>query len=170
MAGTGSSSERGAATGQVAADFYRVLGVGYSATPKEIARAYRELMKAAHPDRQPPQFRPAAEERAKDLNRAYSVLSQPASRRAHDIEIKAAAVQERVMSSYFGGMGMPGGAADPLGEALRRERTAAERGEVREADRGAMVSVLLVFGGVTLALIAWLILWAALSWMAQAVF
>ncbi len=62
-------------------DFYEVLGVGRNATQDEIQRAYRKLARENHPDINSD---PAAEERFKNVSEAYSVLSDPATRRRYD--------------------------------------------------------------------------------------
>ena len=62
-------------------DFYEILGVGRNATQDEIQRAYRKLAREYHPD---VNADPAAEERFKDVSEAYSVLSDPATRRRFD--------------------------------------------------------------------------------------
>jgi DnaJ-class molecular chaperone len=139
-------------------DYYKLLGVPYSATFQEITRAYREAMKRAHPDRHRPERRAAAEERAKQLNRAFTTLSRAESRRAYDAEIKATAVQDQIMSRYVGGFVVPGEATDPFGESLRRTQTKAERADQKRTDRSATVSIFLVFAGIAVALIAMLLL------------
>jgi DnaJ-class molecular chaperone len=140
-------------------DYYKLLGVPYSATFKEITRAYREAMKRTHPDRQSPEQRAAAEERAKQLNRAFTTLSKAETRRAYDAEIKASAIQDQIMSRYAGGLGMPGAGGDLNGESLRRTRTREERADQLRADRSAIASMLIVFAGITLFVIALLVLW-----------
>lgn len=62
-------------------DFYDVLGVGRDASQEEIQRAYRKLARTYHPDLNKD---PAAEERFKDISEAYSVLSDPATRKRYD--------------------------------------------------------------------------------------
>ncbi|HEX6932567.1 MAG TPA: J domain-containing protein [Streptosporangiaceae bacterium] len=64
-----------------ARDFYEILGIGRNASQDEIQRAYRKLARAYHPDLNAD---PAAEERFKDVSEAYSVLSDPATRRRYD--------------------------------------------------------------------------------------
>ncbi|MEU0919268.1 DnaJ C-terminal domain-containing protein [Streptomyces cyaneofuscatus] len=65
----------------MARDFYEVLGVSRTASQDEIQQAYRKLARKHHPDVNKD---PAAEERFKDLNEAYSVLSDPKTRARYD--------------------------------------------------------------------------------------
>jgi curved DNA-binding protein len=64
-----------------ARDFYAALGVARGATPEEIQRAYRKLARTYHPDINKD---PSAEERFKEVSEAYSVLSDPDTRRRYD--------------------------------------------------------------------------------------
>lgn len=59
-------------------DPYRVLNVPRDADPAAIKAAYRRLAKECHPDRNPGDAR--AEQRFKDLSRAYGILSDPMKR------------------------------------------------------------------------------------------
>ena len=63
-------------------DPYEVLGVGPSATGADIARAYRRLARAVHPDSRPGD--PAAAGQFRALSEAYALLSDPARRAAWD--------------------------------------------------------------------------------------
>ena len=152
-------------------DYYQLLGVAYSANKDEITKAYRMVMKRAHPDRRRPEHRAAAEERAKLINRAYAVLSHPDQKRAYDESIKVKMVQGQIMSHYFGGFGAPGGlSGDQNGESLRRKATTHEKVERRQANRSAIVTILIIFGGMTAAIIAVLVVWTVLSALLSTVF
>jgi molecular chaperone DnaJ len=62
-------------------DYYEILGVPRSADTEAIRSAYRKLAKQLHPDVNKD---PAAEERFKEVNEAYSVLSDDQRRAAYD--------------------------------------------------------------------------------------
>lgn len=149
-------------------DYYEVLGVPYSATTEDITRAYRRAMKRIHPDRQRSDKRAAAEEAAKLLNRAYMTLRRAESRREHDLTLRHKVVQHQIMNTYVRGFG--GQDADIYGDRLRRRPTEAERRDQQRDDRNAMLSVIIVFGGVTLAVVMGLVIWAALNLLAEQIF
>ena len=62
-------------------DYYEVLGVARNASEEEIRRAFRRLAFQYHPDRN---REPKAEEKFKEINEAYQVLSDPDKRRRYD--------------------------------------------------------------------------------------
>ena len=63
-------------------DYYEVLGVEKNADDAAIKRAYRQLAKKNHPDVNPGDK--DAEERFKEINEAYQVLSNPQKRAQYD--------------------------------------------------------------------------------------
>lgn len=81
-------------------DPYEVLEISRAATPEEIKSAFRKLASKHHPDRNPGDH--GAQERFKEINAAYQLLSDP---------------QKKAMFDRFGaaGVGAAGGAGSPFG-------------------------------------------------------
>ena len=63
-------------------DYYKTLGVSKTSTEKEIKQAFRKLARKLHPDVNPGDK--AAEAKFKEINEAYEVLGDPASRKKYD--------------------------------------------------------------------------------------
>ncbi|MGD8398494.1 MAG: J domain-containing protein, partial [Anaerolineae bacterium] len=63
-------------------DYYETLGVSRDANEKEIKSAFRRLARKHHPDVNPDDAQ--AEERFKEINEAYEVLSDPEKREKYD--------------------------------------------------------------------------------------
>ncbi len=63
-------------------DYYALLGIDKSASQAEIKKAYRKLARKHHPDLNPDDKQ--AENRFKDINEAYEVLSDEENRKKYD--------------------------------------------------------------------------------------
>ena len=90
-------------------DYYDVLGVPKTATADDIKKAFRKLARKHHPDAG------GSEERFKEINEAYEILSDDEKRKQYD-----------EYGRYFGGTMPPGGAGAP-GPAGRVAAPAAAR-------------------------------------------
>jgi len=91
----------------MARDYYETLGVSRDADKEEIKRAYRRLARKYHPD---VNKETGAEERFKEINRAYEVLSEPELRERYN-RFGEAGVTAGAGVGY-GDMGDMGGFAD----------------------------------------------------------
>jgi hypothetical protein len=70
--------------------YYTVLNVKEKATPSEIKTAYRDLIKQVHPDtitNLAPFLRRIAEDKAKEITEAYTVLSNSSKRSEYDSQL-----------------------------------------------------------------------------------
>jgi molecular chaperone DnaJ len=65
----------------MARDYYNILGVPRNASQDQIKKAYRDLAMKLHPDRNKD---PSAQEKFKEVNEAYAVLSDEKKRRQYD--------------------------------------------------------------------------------------
>ena len=88
-------------------DYYEVLGVERGADDAALKRAFRKLAQQWHPD---VNTEPEAQERFKEINEAYQVLSDPSRRQAYDMFGKAG-VSGAGADGGFGNAGF-GGFAD----------------------------------------------------------
>src|SRR5215212_6253151 len=117
----------------MARDYYEVLGVAKSASVDDIRKAHRKLVRQYHPDRNPGDKK--AEERFKEVQAAYDVLSDPDKRKQYD---------RGGFNPFSGGAGGAGGGGRTRG-APRAERGRDLETEVslsfEQAVEGAQVSL-----------------------------
>lgn len=88
---------------------YDILGVEKSSTPDEIKKAYRKLAHQYHPDKNP--GNKAAEDKFKEANNAYEILSDPQKKSNYD-RFGAAGAQAGFGGGNYSGSsqgGFPGG-------------------------------------------------------------
>ena len=76
-------------------DYYKILGVSQGASPEELKKAFRNLSKKYHPDLNKD---PDAEEKFKEINEAYSALS---NKKPADASV------EDLFKNFFGGNANP---------------------------------------------------------------
>lgn len=142
-------------------DYYKLLEIPETATPDQIKRAYRAAMKRSHPDRATAEQKEESERLTRFLNEAYRVLTDPAERRKYDMDRRATAIQDELMSRYVGGFGMPGGRNDVYEEILaaaREQNRQQRRRHDRHATRGLLTMFVLLLIAALLVLFAWAIL------------
>lgn len=132
-------------------DYYEVLGVAKDASADDIKKSFRKLAVKYHPDRN--QGDSAAEEKFKEINEAYAVLSDPDKRKKYDTfgstDFHQQYSQEDIFRNFdfsgtFKDMGMGGGDdifSRLFGGAFRRAGGGFRRGPQKGTDLSLEVTV-----------------------------
>jgi len=120
-------------------DYYQILGIPRDASAEDIKRAFRQLAHQYHPDLNPD---PQAEDRMREINEAYEVLSDPDKRRLYD---QGEYAQENNTGPFTGGFGDFGfgDLFDAFFGSAFRQTTTRERAPQRGADLRTKVQVTL---------------------------
>jgi curved DNA-binding protein CbpA len=136
-------------------NYYAVLDVSLDASREEITRTYRALMRLTHPDNfSEPVARQKAEERAKLINAAYTVLSRPEIRKEYDQIMRRQLMTDVVMQRYTAGApGRPTQVERP-----RRKPSAQSVRAQREAYKSAVWQLVLTTAAVAFGLIVVIIM------------
>ncbi|QJB46772.1 molecular chaperone DnaJ [Dolichospermum flos-aquae] len=119
----------------MARDYYETLGVSRDADKEEIKQAYRRLARKYHPD---VNKESGAEERFKEINRAYEVLSEPEVRARYDRFGEAGVSGAAAAGAGFQDMGDMGGFAD-IFESIFSGFAGAPGGQPQQRRRGGPV-------------------------------
>ncbi len=118
-------------------DYYELLGLDKTASAKEVKSAYRKLAMQYHPDRNPGDAE--AEEKFKQINEAYAILSNAEKRQRYDTYGSADPQAQfsgdifDIFNSFFGG-GMSGGMSGGMAGAGQTVRSRGFDGEDLEAN------------------------------------
>ncbi len=117
----------------MAKDYYDILGVEKNASDEDIKKAFRKLALKYHPDKNPGDK--AAEEKFKDINEAYQVLSDNEKRSNYDQFGTAEPGAQGGFGGFGGGFDASGFGdifgdifGDMFGGGGRRQRTGPQRG------------------------------------------
>lgn len=151
---------------------YRLLDVPFSASRKDITTGYHKQMRKWHPDKFRGTDKALAENYAKELNHAYSVLSNPRKREEYDQSLRIDAIQGEIMERYVAGSsGWNLDGKGPLpADAPKRPMTSKQREEMRIADRNASRTVVVTFGFLAIGGLLLLLLFSLVNSTLSAVF
>lgn len=101
-------------------DYYAILGVDSKASAQDIKKAYRKAARKCHPDLHTKSEKASCEEQFKDVNEAYTVLSDEEKRAQYDqIVDDMKAGRSRRPSPGAGGAWQPQGAGPDAGGYVR---------------------------------------------------
>ncbi len=95
-------------------DYYEILGIPKDASPDDVKKAYKELVKKWHPDLHPDD-KSEAEQKFKEIHEAYEVLSDPQKRAQYD---RFGYVGQQPYENVYGSQGQgenPFGQENPFG-------------------------------------------------------
>lgn len=151
---------------------YHLLDVPFGASRQEITAAYRRQMRQWHPDQFRGSDKDLAEEHAKQLNLAYSVLSDAHKRAEYDRTLRVEAIQAEIMERYVpgsSGWNLDGRRPAPA-PAPRRPMTERQKREQRRTDRDAMRALLITFTLLAVAALLLLVVFAIVESSFSAVF
>ena len=112
-------------------DYYKTLGVERDASAGDIKKAYRNLSKKHHPDHG------GDEEKFKEINEAYSILSNPERREQYD--------NPDPFAGMFDGFGFPG-FRPGFGQSPRRDPNAPKRGRHIQMEHEAPLHLFIIGG------------------------
>jgi molecular chaperone DnaJ len=102
-------------------DPYNALGLSREATQEDIRKTHRKLVRKYHPDANPED--PRAEERFKEIQQAYEVLSDDKKRREYDKTLYTSSTEASGRpDTRAAGAKTGGGAAHGMGERANRDR------------------------------------------------
>jgi curved DNA-binding protein len=113
-------------------DYYDILGVNKNSSDEELKKAYRKLAMKYHPDRNP--NKKEAEERFKELNEAYAVLSDKEKRKQYDTFGQEGFRQRFSQEDIFRGFDFEDIFSNLFGGRGRREFRSGGRGGVDFSD------------------------------------
>jgi DnaJ-class molecular chaperone len=103
---------------QASRDLYKLLGVPRESSQDDIRNAHRKLVRKHHPDANPGDQ--SAEERFKEIQQAYEILSNPERRQEYDRKLGASSRRGSSGGPHARASGMTGGETADLSDLLRK--------------------------------------------------
>jgi hypothetical protein len=155
--------ERGATSADRGKDLYELLEVSANARPEVIQAAYKVLARTWHPDVSKD---PAAEQRIRDLNGAYHVLSDAERRATYDLQRARNRRRERLTTPYehpvrpVTSLVVRGGRADV--QAARQRATRASTSDRLPVLSGQAIALVAAVAALVTVIV--LLVWFGLMW------